>query len=82
MEVVKGDVIHMEEGAESAAARSQCTRASRGYCCYCYLVGNGRCRERTRSAQALEMRCEVSDGDNLAEDGGGVVRWWWRRRRW
>ena len=41
-----------------------------------------RCRGRTRSAQALEMRCEASVGDNLAGDGGGVIRWWWRRRRW
>jgi hypothetical protein len=64
---VEGDVIHMEEGAESAAARSQCTRASRGY--YCYRIGKGDAEgggQRTRSAQALEMRCSVSVGDNLA----------------
>jgi len=87
---VEGDVIHMEGGAESAAARSQCTRASRGYY-YCYRIGNGDAEgggQRTRGAQALEMRCEVSVGDNLAlmamvllgggGGGGGegeVARW-------
>jgi hypothetical protein len=86
---VEGDVIHMEGGAESAAARSQCTRASRGY--YCYRVGKGNAEgggQRTRAGARDAMRCEVSVGDNLAlmamvllgggGGGGGegeVARW-------
>jgi hypothetical protein len=81
VEVEEGDVIHMEGGAESAAAQSN-VRA-RVEATTATVIGNGDAEgggQRTRSAQALEMRCEASGDDDLAGDGGGVIRWWWRRR--
>jgi hypothetical protein len=80
VEVIEGDVIHMEEAAESAAAQSN-VRARVEATTW---IGNGDAEgggQRTRSAQTLEMRCEASGGDNLTGDGKGDIRWWWWRRR-
>jgi hypothetical protein len=79
--VEEGDVIHMEGGAESAAAQSNVrarVEATATLSAMAMPRADSQC-----SARALEMRCEASVGDNLAEDGGGgIIRWWWRRRRW
>jgi hypothetical protein len=78
--VEEGDVIHMEGGAESAAAQSNVRARVEATAATLSAMAMPRAGSRC-SAQALEMRCEASVGDNLAEDGGRGIRWWWRRRR-